>query len=112
MLYPDWQFKYWLRSVFVPLRRDFVFRRSVVRLQTEEDDDDDDDEGNVSEKKRGRTRLGIRQAVVLASVLGLTVSVVLFANVERGRVDEYISALRRAVGVVVEGGMGLLPWSR
>lgn len=99
MLYPDWQFKYWLRSIFVPLRRDFVFRRSVVRLQTEEDDDAD--EGNVSEKKRGRTRLGIRQAVVLASALGLTVSVVLSANVERGRLDGYISALRRAVGVVV-----------
>ncbi|KAJ9311108.1 hypothetical protein DTO271D3_8597 [Paecilomyces variotii] len=107
MLYPDWQFKYWLRSIFVPMRRDFVFRRSVVRLQMEEDDDD---EGNVSEKKRGGTRLGIRQAVVLASVLGLTVSVVLSANGQRGRLDGYIHALRRALGF--EGGMGLLSWSR
>ncbi|KAJ5722026.1 hypothetical protein N7488_000061, partial [Penicillium malachiteum] len=32
MLYPDWQFKYWLRSIFVPLSRDFVFKGSAVRL--------------------------------------------------------------------------------
>lgn len=31
MLYPDWQFNYWLRSVFIP-SRDFVFGRSPVQL--------------------------------------------------------------------------------
>ncbi|KAL1982657.1 hypothetical protein VTN96DRAFT_1027 [Rasamsonia emersonii] len=32
MLYPDWQFKYWLRSIFIPLSRDFVFRTSPKRV--------------------------------------------------------------------------------
>jgi hypothetical protein len=32
MLYPDWQFNFWARSIFVPLRRDFVFGRSQVQL--------------------------------------------------------------------------------
>jgi hypothetical protein len=29
MLYPDWQFNYWLRSIFVPAKRDFVYKRSL-----------------------------------------------------------------------------------
>jgi hypothetical protein len=35
MLYPDWQFKYWLRSVFIP-KGDFVYRvvgKGEVRAQ-------------------------------------------------------------------------------
>ncbi|CRG86615.1 hypothetical protein PISL3812_03625 [Talaromyces islandicus] len=28
MLYPDWQFNYWWRSVFVPKNRDFVYKQS------------------------------------------------------------------------------------
>ncbi|KAG2414586.1 hypothetical protein HFD88_003777 [Aspergillus terreus] len=32
MLYPDWQFKFWLRSIFFPFSRDFVFKSSAVRL--------------------------------------------------------------------------------
>ncbi|KAL1954825.1 hypothetical protein VTO42DRAFT_555 [Malbranchea cinnamomea] len=32
LLYPDWQWKYWLRSIFVPFRRDFVFTTTPVRL--------------------------------------------------------------------------------
>ena len=31
MLYPDWQFKYWWRSVFIPYSRDFVFRTSPLK---------------------------------------------------------------------------------
>ncbi|GAD97270.1 conserved hypothetical protein [Paecilomyces variotii No. 5] len=95
MLYPDWQFKYWLRSIFVPLNRDFVFGKSAVKLQAKE-------EKSVVEKERAsKPRLGIRQAVVLASALGLTISVVLSANVERRKADGYVSALRKAVGLMV-----------
>jgi hypothetical protein len=28
MLYPDWQFNYWWRSVFIPKNRDFVYKQS------------------------------------------------------------------------------------
>jgi hypothetical protein len=28
MLYPDWQFNYWWRSVFVPKNKDFVYKKS------------------------------------------------------------------------------------
>lgn len=32
LLYPDWQWKYWLRSIFIPFKKDFVFTTSAVRL--------------------------------------------------------------------------------
>lgn len=31
MLYPDWQWKYWLRSIFIPFSSDFVFKSSPLR---------------------------------------------------------------------------------
>lgn len=36
MLYPDWQFNFRARSIFVPLKRDFVFGRSPVQLPTKD----------------------------------------------------------------------------
>ncbi|KAK2871888.1 hypothetical protein FQN49_002725 [Arthroderma sp. PD_2] len=32
MLYPDWQLKYWLRSIFIPFKSDFEFKSSEVRV--------------------------------------------------------------------------------
>lgn len=32
MLYPDYQFKYWWRGIFIPLSRDFFYRTSDVKL--------------------------------------------------------------------------------
>lgn len=32
MLYPDWQWKYWLRSIFIPFKTDFVFASSPVKV--------------------------------------------------------------------------------
>ncbi|EZF32545.1 hypothetical protein H101_03860 [Trichophyton interdigitale H6] len=32
MLYPDWQLKYWLRSIFIPFKSDFEFSSSDVRV--------------------------------------------------------------------------------
>ncbi|KAF3484047.1 4-hydroxyacetophenone monooxygenase [Arthroderma uncinatum] len=32
MLYPDWQLKYWLRSIFVPFSSDFEFKSSEVQV--------------------------------------------------------------------------------
>ncbi|PGH18933.1 hypothetical protein AJ80_04260 [Polytolypa hystricis UAMH7299] len=32
MLYPDWQWKYWLRSIFIPFRSDFEFSASPVQV--------------------------------------------------------------------------------
>ncbi|KAK2765506.1 hypothetical protein FQN54_008360 [Arachnomyces sp. PD_36] len=32
MLYPDWQFKYWLRSIFIPFKTDFVYDSSPVKV--------------------------------------------------------------------------------
>ncbi|KAH8700799.1 putative flavin-binding monooxygenase [Talaromyces proteolyticus] len=58
MLYPDWQFKYWWRSVFVPTSRDFVYRRSVKDVG-----------GSGPGEKRNR-RSSWNGVVVLASVVG------------------------------------------
>lgn len=32
MLYPDWQLKYWLRSIFIPFKSDFEFSSSEIRV--------------------------------------------------------------------------------
>lgn len=32
MLYPDWQWKYWLRSIFIPFKTDFVYGSSPVKI--------------------------------------------------------------------------------
>ena len=36
MLYPDWQWKYWLRSIFIPLKTDFVYDSSPVKVQRQQ----------------------------------------------------------------------------
>lgn len=92
MLNPHWQFKYWLRSILIPLR-DFVFKKSVVRLRTKEEVQ------STGQSRRKET--GLRQAVALASVLALMISVALSSKMERDKVIGYISALRKAVGSVV-----------
>ena len=32
LLYPDWQWKYWLRSIFIPFKTDFAFKTSEVSV--------------------------------------------------------------------------------
>ncbi|KAJ5901101.1 hypothetical protein N7504_007094 [Penicillium tannophilum] len=63
MLYPDWQFNYWLRSVFIP-SRDFVYGRSLVRLPAE---------GKESRDQRRDRRLVGAGLGMVAIVVGLMV---------------------------------------
>ncbi|EED16979.1 dimethylaniline monooxygenase, putative [Talaromyces stipitatus ATCC 10500] len=78
MLYPDWQFNFWLRSIFVPVKRDFVYKQSPKDV--------------ASAQKGGKKiqRLGLQllwNSAVLASVVGV---VGLGAGIARGdiKVDE------------------------
>lgn len=65
MLYPDWQFNYWLRSIFIPLSRDFVFRSSALRLPVQE---------KPSRKRTHRSALGAGLGVIgVAVAVGLMV---------------------------------------
>jgi len=88
MLYPDWQFIYWLRSVFIPIKRDFVYQKSLK-------------EAGISSKKvnknnawRGRSQLWWNR-VALASIIAV---VGLSAGIARGdiKVDDFDGLLKRA----------------
>ncbi|KAL4888366.1 hypothetical protein BDV59DRAFT_211167 [Aspergillus ambiguus] len=68
MLYPDWQFKFWLRSVFFP-SRDFVWKSSRVRLPTK--------------TVAGRKKRNAGAAVVVVSA-GLAVAAALYAVKSEG----------------------------
>lgn len=49
MLYPDWQFRFWARSVSVPLSRYFVFGGSPVQLPVKKDlEKTDNQDGSVT----------------------------------------------------------------
>jgi hypothetical protein len=66
MLYPDWQWKYWLRSIFIPFRTDFVFNSSPVQVQRQQN---------------GRERQGKALGVVaVTSGLGLVLAVGVLAG--------------------------------
>ncbi|KAK2794813.1 hypothetical protein FQN52_007584 [Onygenales sp. PD_12] len=60
MLYPDWQWKYWLRSIFIPFKSDFVFETSPTRVT-----------GRNQERKGNSTGT----ALVITSGLGVALAV-------------------------------------
>lgn len=65
MLYPDWQYKFWMRSIFFPYSRDFILKTSAVPLLTKKS-------SKKTEKKKGSgvvTSLGITVVVLSAAVL-------------------------------------------
>lgn len=63
MLYPDWQWKYWLRSIFIPLKRDFVYDYSPVKVSKKQ----------LGRKKR-RSASKALGAVAVTSGLGVAVA--------------------------------------
>lgn len=63
MLYPDWQWKYWLRSIFIPFKSDFVFASSPVKASRKQL------EGN--RKRRSKKAIGF---VAVTSGLGVAVA--------------------------------------
>lgn len=85
MLYPDWQFNFWLRSIFVPVKRDFVYKQSAKEV--------------VPAQKSGKTRRRqgsqlLWNSAVVASVVG---AVGLGAGIGRGdiKVDEVDELVKR-----------------
>ena len=65
MLYPDWQFKYWWRSVFIPYSRDFVFRTSPQKAIPAP-------ELAAEKQRRGRKRRGDTLAKVATTTAAVT----------------------------------------
>lgn len=104
MLYPDWQFNYWLRSIFIPLSRDFVFRSSALRLPGKE---------QPSRKRTHRSALGAGLGVIgVAVAVGLMVHGSQIDMQQLG--DEEIGrVLREGFERVHSGlaGMGGLRWT-
>lgn len=84
MLYPDWQFNFWLRSIFVPVKRDFVYKQSVKEVAPSPP---------TQKSKRGNQLLW--NSAVLASFVG---AVGLGAGIVRGdiKVDEVDELVKRA----------------
>ncbi|KAL3705472.1 hypothetical protein TMatcc_009144 [Talaromyces marneffei ATCC 18224] len=83
MLYPDWQFNFWLRSIFVPVKRDFVYKQSLKEVAP----------SPSTQKSKKGSRL-LWNSAVLASVVG---AVGLGAGFVRGdiKVDEVDELLKR-----------------
>jgi hypothetical protein len=83
MLYPDWQFNFWLRSIFVPIKRDFVYKQSAKEVELSP---------LAKKSKRGSQLLW--NSAVLASVVG---AVGLGAGIVRGdiKVDEVDELVKR-----------------
>lgn len=86
MLYPDWQFKYWLRSIFIPLSRDFVFRTSRKR---------------VAPARRRRSREGLSAVTSAVATLTSGVGVAIGVGVLLGviKVDDIVDGVARLAGV-------------
>lgn len=96
LLYPDWQWKYWLRSIFIPFRKDFVFTTTPVRLKA---------------KNHGKKGNAPKVGTLLAS--GAGIALVLFMvgnsldvdaskarNIVLGRSRNLVGIVRSAVGSV------------
>lgn len=83
MLYPDWQFNFWLRSIFVPVKRDFVYKQSAKEVEPSP---------LAKNSKRGSQLLW--NSAVLASVVG---AVGLGAGIVRGdiKVNEVDELVKR-----------------
>ncbi|KAJ5134292.1 hypothetical protein N7448_000683 [Penicillium atrosanguineum] len=73
MLYPDWQFNFWARSIFVPLKRDFVFGRSPVQLAAKEELKKDRRSRRLGHVASGLGLAGV--AVVVGLMVGLRMEV-------------------------------------
>ncbi|KMQ44946.1 hypothetical protein HL42_4365 [Trichophyton rubrum] len=67
MLYPDWQLKYWLRSIFIPFKSDFEFSSSEVR---------------VMGKNNGQKGKPYQTSMLVVSVLGLAVIATFAAGIK------------------------------
>ncbi|PGH17875.1 hypothetical protein AJ79_00774 [Helicocarpus griseus UAMH5409] len=65
MLYTDWQWKYWLRSIFIPFRSDFVFETSPVPIHG---------------TNKGQRREAWGKSVLITSGIGIAIGVGLFAG--------------------------------
>lgn len=92
MLYPDWQFKYWLRSIFVPIKQDFVYKRSPK------------DAVSFSVRADKRNRYGTQflwNSAILASIVGI---VSLSAGIARGsiKIDD-LNELSKRTPLVIKG---------
>ncbi|OKL59569.1 hypothetical protein UA08_05176 [Talaromyces atroroseus] len=79
MLYPDWQFNYWLRSIFVPTKRDFVYKRSLKDATPSPCHD------QVS--RRTGTNQALRVATVIG-VLSLSANLLLRGGITVGELDD------------------------
>ena len=93
MLYPDWQFNFWLRSIFVPVKHDFVYKQSAKEVAPWP---------SIRKNKRGSQLLW--NSAVLASLVG---AVGLGAGIVRGNikvdgVDELVKRVLSELRVVSE----------
>lgn len=86
MLYPDWQFNFWLRSIFVPVKRDFVYKQSAKEVAPARKS------GKTTRRRQGSQLLW--NSAVVASVVG---AVGLGAGIVRGdiKVDEVDELVKR-----------------
>ncbi|EEQ33015.1 hypothetical protein McanMca71_003734 [Microsporum canis] len=67
MLYPDWQLKYWVRSIFIPFKSDFEFKPSEIQ---------------VVGKNIGRKGKSYQTSVLVGSGLGLALVVTFAAGIK------------------------------
>lgn len=74
MLYPDWQFNFWARSIFVPLKRDFLFGRSPVQSAAKEQElKKDRQSGRLGHVASGLGLAGV--AIVVGLMVGSQIEV-------------------------------------
>lgn len=99
MLYPDWQFKFWLRSIFVPVKRDFVYKRSVKEVAP-----------SPPMRKRNQGNQLLRTSAVLASVIGAVGlgAGIVHGNIRLNEVDELVKRISSEFNGVSEGMFGFL----
>jgi hypothetical protein len=76
MLYPSWQFEYWLRSIFIPYKRDFVYKTSPKKITAAP-------ASSSRRRTRGKSSLAstTTAAAAVASGLGVAVGVGLMLGV-------------------------------